>query len=246
MASAIAGIPVAPPAEPTPPYGCSDRQGAPILGVVWHGAEGQNIARYFASDEARRVRKVSAHWAIERDGRIDAIVPENLAAWHCGGSTVPGWSGDPNACTIGIELACDPAPAAPGWSEPQIASAIRLGREIRARYGLRRDQHWRPSDIDPGKRDPRDFPWERLLDGIYGEEETMEELIRKAAWELMRVPWNPVAAFPRFARQHELGAPLGQERDVTIAGVAYRLQPYARGIVYARVGDWGNCKVARW
>jgi N-acetylmuramoyl-L-alanine amidase len=47
--------------------------------------------------------KVSAHYVIEEDGRIFALVPEEMRAWHAGASS---WCGetDLNSRSIGIEL----------------------------------------------------------------------------------------------------------------------------------------------
>src|SRR5690349_5794227 len=47
--------------------------------------------------------KVSAHYTIDREGRINAHVPEEHRAWHAG---VAYWAGETNinARSIGIEL----------------------------------------------------------------------------------------------------------------------------------------------
>jgi N-acetylmuramoyl-L-alanine amidase len=224
--------------------------------VIWHGAEGHNIRAYFGTYEARKVRQVSAHYAIERDGRTDTIVPEDMAAWHCGGSTIPGWDGNPNRCTIGIEMACDPAPAAPGWTEAQIQAAIKLGRDISARRGISRIHHHRHSGVDASKRDPREFPWGRLMDAMFPpppepeppeeDEDVDMEKIRNAAWNALDVPLNPDAAFQRYAREHDLGAPLTAELYIWLDPVNYCYQGYMGGIVWASVGDWGNVKHLAW
>jgi len=66
----------------------------------------------------------------------------------------------------------------------------------------------------------------------------LEERIRNAAWQLRGVPYNPDAAFAKYAREHGLGAPLSVEAYGQVDG--YALQAFVGGIVYARVGDWGN------
>ncbi len=66
--------------------------------------------------------------------------------------------------------------------------------------------------------------------------------LREAAWNQVYVPYNPEAAFPVFARQHDLGFPVTGEFDV--ANV--RLQGFAQGIVCCVVGDWGRPWIIKW
>lgn len=60
------------------------------------------------------------------------------------------------------------------------------------------------------------------------------------------IPFNPQAAFAKYAREHNLGAPQTDEFDFSHRGVAYRGQGFGRAIVYARVGDWGNIRESTW
>jgi N-acetylmuramoyl-L-alanine amidase len=108
--------------------------------------------------------KVSAHYLIEEDGRVFALVPEERRAWHAG---LASWGGesDINSRSIGIEL------VNPGhefgyraFPAVQIASLIRLSREILERWPI---PSWRVlghSDVAPlRKEDPGElFPWEQL------------------------------------------------------------------------------------
>ncbi len=231
------------------PYNYSSRAGHPITDLVIHGAEGHNVAAYFATKPG-----VSAHYCIERSGRVDTCVPEELAAWHCGGSTIPGVpSGSVegtsivNLRTIGIELACDKAPLAPGWTQVQIDSLVALTKDICKRHGISREHVWRHSDIDSRKQDPRDFRWQAFLDAVFSTVSTVVETvpvaaIRNVAWNALGIPYNPDAAFPKYAREHGLGNPVTREVDVQ----GYRLQGYAGGIVYAKIGDWGKVEYIVW
>src|ERR1044072_8590687 len=47
--------------------------------------------------------KVSSHYLVYEDGRVDQLVPEARQAWHAGLSS---WKGvtDINSCSIGIEI----------------------------------------------------------------------------------------------------------------------------------------------
>ena len=47
--------------------------------------------------------KVSAHYVVEEDGRVFALVPEEKRAWHAGVSSWRGKQGL-NDCSIGIEI----------------------------------------------------------------------------------------------------------------------------------------------
>jgi hypothetical protein len=69
-----------------------------------------------------------------------------------------------------------------------------------------------------------------------------DEAIRNAAWSAVGVPYNPNAAFPVYAREHGLGAPLAGESDLGNV----RLQPFMGGVVCATIGDWGNVRVVAW
>lgn len=230
-------------------YGYSERGGAPILAVVWHGAEGHNIKKYFATHEAREVRKVSAHYAIERDGRVDAIVPEDKAAWHCGGSTIPGWTGDPNRCTIGIELACDPSPKAPGWTEAQMTAAITLGRDLAKRYELGRSAMYRHSDIDPRKSDPRNLDWRAFLDRVFGPADDRAEMERAMGeyGQGLMIPQVPGHALYDYlaARGWEHASPefrfVWRGRTYW-AQIGYSQADGRQHVAYCLDGDWGHIR----
>jgi N-acetylmuramoyl-L-alanine amidase len=108
--------------------------------------------------------RVSAHYTVDEDGTVYAMVPEARRAWHAG---VSYWAGarDINARSIGIEL------VNPGhefgyraFGEAQIAALIALCQEIVKRHAI---PSWRVlghSDIAPSRKDdPGElFPWQRL------------------------------------------------------------------------------------
>ncbi|MER2520289.1 MAG: N-acetylmuramoyl-L-alanine amidase [Bdellovibrionales bacterium] len=111
--------------------------------------------------------KVSAHYLIEEDGRVFALVEESARTWHAGKSF---WRGvtDLNSASIGIEL------VNPGhefgyraFSKPQIASLVPLVQDIVARHRLDpRQALLAHSDIAPQrKQDPGElFPWRELAE----------------------------------------------------------------------------------
>lgn len=73
-------------------------------------------------------------------------------------------------------------------------------------------------------------------------EESVESVVRNAAWNLVDIPYNPDAAFPKYARSHSLGIPMTNE--FVVGNVT--AQGYAGGIVYAVTGDWANIKELAW
>ena len=112
--------------------------------------------------------KVSAHYMIEQDGRVFALVPEERRAWHAG---VSFWKGerDVNGVSIGIEL------VNPGhelgyadFPEIQIEALIGLLDAVRGRWTIPNSRILAHSDVAPERKiDPGEkFPWKHLaLDG---------------------------------------------------------------------------------
>lgn len=114
--------------------------------------------------------KVSAHYLVEEDGRIFALVPEERRAWHAGQSF---WRGetDINGVSVGIEivnpgheLGYRPFPA------PQIAAVIDLLGDVRSRWTVPNARILGHSDVAPDRKtDPGElFPWRALADAGHG------------------------------------------------------------------------------
>jgi len=114
--------------------------------------------------------RVSAHYVVEEDGRVFALVPEERRAWHAGKSF---WRGerDINACSIGIEI------VNPGhefgyrpFPDLQIETVIALVADIRGRWTIPDARLVGHSDVAPGrKEDPGElFPWKRLVEAGHG------------------------------------------------------------------------------
>ena len=108
--------------------------------------------------------QVSAHYVIEEDGRVHALVPEDRRAWHAGVS-VWGADTDINSVSVGFEIVNPghewgyrPFPAA------QIAALIPLLRGTMERHGIPATRVVGHSDVAPGrKEDPGElFPWAQL------------------------------------------------------------------------------------
>ena len=107
---------------------------------------------------------VSAHYLVERDGAVTALVPEHRRAWHAG---VASWRGatDINDRSIGIEL------VNPGhrWGylpfpPEQMSALVALCREIVARHAIDPGRILGHSDVAPARKsDPGElFDWRGL------------------------------------------------------------------------------------
>jgi N-acetylmuramoyl-L-alanine amidase len=108
--------------------------------------------------------QVSAHYMVEEDGTVFAIVPEDKRAWHAGRSW---WQGedDLNSRSIGIEIVNGGHDfGLPPYPDVQIAAVIELCQAILARWPIPQPRIVAHSDIAPArKEDPGElFPWKRL------------------------------------------------------------------------------------
>ena len=108
--------------------------------------------------------KVSAHYMIDEDGTVHALVAEDKRAWHAG---VACWRGetDVNGRSVGIEL------ANPGhefgyrpFPEAQMAALVVLAGDILARHPVLPGNVVGHADVAPArKQDPGElFDWQRL------------------------------------------------------------------------------------
>ena len=114
--------------------------------------------------------EVSAHYLVEEDGRVFALVPEARRAWHAGRSFWKGQS-DINAASVGIEIVNPghefgyrPFPGA------QVDAVIELVADIRSRWTIDDARILGHSDVAPDrKEDPGElFPWKRLAEAGHG------------------------------------------------------------------------------
>ena len=146
----------------TPSPNFSERQ-LPVTMIVLHytGMESAEAAIARLTDPAA---EVSAHYLIDEDGTVHALVPEDKRAWHAGASH---WRGitDVNSASVGIEL------VNPGhefgyrdFPDAQIDALIPLMEDIKQRHGITRGNIVGHSDVAPTrKQDPGElFPWGKL------------------------------------------------------------------------------------
>lgn len=153
-------------AAPSPNY---DARVAPPDMILMHYTgmvDGPSALARLADPEAR----VSAHYMVEEDGRVFALVPEARRAWHAGKSY---WHGetDINAVSVGVEI------VNPGhefgyrpFPEVQITAVVELVADIRARWTIPDQRILGHSDVAPDRKtDPGElFPWRTLAEAGHG------------------------------------------------------------------------------
>jgi N-acetylmuramoyl-L-alanine amidase len=190
--------------------------------------------------------KVSAHYLIEEDGRVFALVPEDKRAWHAG---VSFWAGDSdvNSRSVGIELVNrghdlgyhDFPPA-------QMAALADLAHGILARHPIPAYRVLGHSDVAPTRKvDPGErFDWAWLAGqgiGLYPPEgvpkpkekpDRARFLARLARFGYGTGSDAPsgsaaVEAFRRHYHAHALGNPLGIGDDGRLDWLLAHLPPEA-------------------
>ena len=109
-------------------------------------------------------KKVSSHYAIDREGKVYQLVDELKIAWHAGKSKW-GKFNNLNNISIGIELQNKGHKLGyQNFSGKQISSLIILGKKLKKKYKLKSENFLGHSDIAPLRKiDPGEkFPWKKL------------------------------------------------------------------------------------
>lgn len=236
----------------------SEREDQEIRYIIVHDTEGPRSAALAWWSSPNNPYQSSAHDLIDAQGVVWRCVPYDKAAHHAGGGYIPGYNEkdpatgrhEPNAnlATIGIELEYPAAPASPPWPEVQLEAAVEHLRHLVQRYEIPRANVLRHVDIDPKNRtDPRNLAWDEFLDRVFQtSDDGLAHALRNAAWNSGGIPYNPDAAFPSYARQHNLGNPETPEFDFSFGGQRYRGQGFSKIILYAPVGEWDRIKEVPW
>ena len=213
--------------RPSPNF--DTRGGAPVDILVLHytGMPSGETALARLRDPAA---KVSAHYMIDEDGAVYALVPEEARAWHAG---VSYWAGarDINACSIGIEL------VNPGhefgyraFPKAQIAALMELARGILARHPI---PAWRVlghSDVAPVRKDdPGElFPWKELARegiGLWPSkaadpgETKVAEFLSRFGYDPEALPEKTITAFQRHFRPTRVDGMADAETRGLLAGL---------------------------
>ena len=108
--------------------------------------------------------KVSCHYIISRKGRIIQIVQDRKVAWHAGRSKWKKFT-NLNKDSIGIELVNKGYEFGyQNYTKEQIKSLIRLCKNLKKKYAIKKENFLGHSDIAPLRKiDPGEkFPWKKL------------------------------------------------------------------------------------
>jgi N-acetylmuramoyl-L-alanine amidase len=117
-------------------------------------------------DPDAKLGRVSAHYVVEEDGRVLALVDEGQRAWHAGAGEWAG-AGELNARSVGVEIVNGGHDfGLPAYPETQIDAVLALCAAIMRRHGLKPHQLVGHSDVAPmRKADPGErFPWDRFAE----------------------------------------------------------------------------------
>lgn len=131
--------------------------------IVLHSTETPSLSVTANCFIAEKERNVSAHYVVDRDGKIYQFVPENRAAHHAGKAKWRLVTGqevtDINSRSIGIEFQRGPGQT---YTPAQIKAGLELTKSISQRYNIPPQHVVAHSDVAPSRKsDPgNDFPWE--------------------------------------------------------------------------------------
>jgi N-acetylmuramoyl-L-alanine amidase len=171
--------------------------------------------------------KVSAHYTIDEDGTVYAMVPEASRAWHAG---VAHWAeaSNINSRSIGIEL------VNPGhefgyraFPEEQIAALTTLCHSILVRHPIASARVLGHSDVAPArKEDPGElFPWMRLAKagiGLWPQKRDGElgtEALARFGYDPGAPQDKVIAAFQRHFRPRLIDGAWDGECAVLLSGL---------------------------
>lgn len=112
---------------------CDERPSPVVSAVVIHATvlpTLEEVVQHFLDPRTR----VSAHYVVDRNGRVVQMAPVEQRAWHAGVSELDGVA-HVNDFSIGIELVNRNDGADP-YPEPQIEATAALVRKLRERYAI--------------------------------------------------------------------------------------------------------------
>ncbi|KFE64820.1 N-acetylmuramoyl-L-alanine amidase [Hyalangium minutum] len=157
-----------PPVVNSPSPNFDDRKGADIDTIVLHHTASNNGAADLAHMRDPKA-EVSAHYMVDRDGKIYQLVNDQKRAWHAGKGELHGVPTDVNGRSIGIEIVNDGGGKTP-YTEAQMKSLTQLTGYLKQQYNVPMGNIVGHKDVavpKGRKSDPSaNFDWERLRKGI--------------------------------------------------------------------------------
>jgi N-acetylmuramoyl-L-alanine amidase len=157
-----------PPVIAAPSPNFNDRGGKDIDTIVLHHTASNNGQADLAHMRNPK-SEVSAHYMLDRDGKIYQLVGDSKRAWHAGKSELHGVPTDVNSRSIGIEIVNDGSGKTP-FTEAQYKSLTQLVGYLKQEYKVPMNNIVGHKDVavpKGRKNDPAaNFNWNRLRDGI--------------------------------------------------------------------------------
>jgi N-acetylmuramoyl-L-alanine amidase len=157
-----------PPVIAAPSPNFNERGGKDIDTIVLHHTASNNGAADLAHMRNPK-SEVSAHYMVDRDGKIYQLVGDSKRAWHAGKGELHGVPTDVNGRSIGIEIVNDGSGKTP-FTEAQMKSLTQLTGYLKQQYNVPMSNIVGHKDVavpKGRKSDPApNFDWNRLRDGI--------------------------------------------------------------------------------
>ncbi|QMU28852.1 N-acetylmuramoyl-L-alanine amidase [Adhaeribacter radiodurans] len=132
--------------------------------IIHHTAQSSSAQTLQTFTQTRT--QVSAHYVIDRNGKVYHMLNDYLRAWHAGAGKW-GNNTDINSSSVGIEL--DNNGAEP-FAPDQVASLLKLLAILKKTYNIPTANFIGHADIAPTrKNDPNaTFPWQQLAQQGFG------------------------------------------------------------------------------
>jgi N-acetylmuramoyl-L-alanine amidase len=157
-----------PPVIAAPSPNFNERGGKDIDTIVLHHTASNNGQADLAHLRNPK-SEVSAHYMLDRDGKIYQLVGDSKRAWHAGKGELHGVPTDVNGRSIGIEIVNDGS-GKTAFTEAQYKSLTQLVGYLKQEYKVPMNNIVGHKDVavpHGRKNDPAaNFDWNRLRDGI--------------------------------------------------------------------------------
>ncbi|MFP2903681.1 N-acetylmuramoyl-L-alanine amidase [Pyxidicoccus sp. 3LFB2] len=157
-----------PPVISAPSPNQNERGGKDIDTIVLHHTASNNGAGDLAWMRNPK-SQVSAHYMVDRDGKIYQLVGDEKRAWHAGKGELNGVPTDINGRSIGIEIVNDGS-GKTAFTEAQYKALTQLTGHLKQKYDVPMKNIVGHADVavpKGRKNDPApNFDWNRLRKGV--------------------------------------------------------------------------------
>lgn len=131
--------------------------------IVLHHTVIPDLARTAFAFMSPRTQ-VSAHFIVERDGKVLQMVRVADRAWHAGVSLDPRWRANVNDFSVGIEIV-NTGSGRQKFPPAQVKAVKKLVRDIMRQFKVKQIvSHRYVAEPQGRKDDPKNYPWDSLRD----------------------------------------------------------------------------------